>query len=116
MIDAGEEQNLAVSHGVFLAHDGILWAFHGAYYNKMESIHTRAYTLDEESGEWHAATEKIDGKTVFVTSAKVKSPIAVRYACEISPTNCNFYNRAGLPAAPFCSRPDLLQYDPKLPD
>lgn len=52
VIDSGEEQNLAVSHGVFLSHGGKLWAFHGAYYNKMESIHTRAYTLDEDSGEW----------------------------------------------------------------
>jgi len=52
VIDAGEEQNLAVSHGVFLSHNGKLWAFHGAYHNKMENIHTRAYTLDEDSGKW----------------------------------------------------------------
>lgn len=52
VIDAGEEQNLAVSHGVFRSHDGKLWAFHGAYHNKMENIHTRAYTLDEDSGKW----------------------------------------------------------------
>jgi hypothetical protein len=37
---------------VFLAHKGTLWAFHGAYYNKMERIHTRAYTLDGKTGEW----------------------------------------------------------------
>ncbi len=52
VIDAGEEENLAVSHGVFLSHAGKLWAFHGAYYNKMERIHTRAYSLDETSGQW----------------------------------------------------------------
>ena len=52
VIDAGEEQNLAVSHGVFLSHDGKLWAFHGAYYDKMENIHTRAYRLDDKSGQW----------------------------------------------------------------
>lgn len=52
VIDAGEEGNLAVSHGVFLSHEGKLWAFHGAYYNKMERIHTRAYTLDESTGKW----------------------------------------------------------------
>ncbi|QDV22736.1 exo-alpha-sialidase [Aureliella helgolandensis] len=52
-IDAGLEPNLAVSHGVFHSHDGTLWAFHGSYYNMMEDIHTRAYTLDEETGEWN---------------------------------------------------------------
>jgi predicted neuraminidase len=52
VIDAGEEENLAVSHGVFLSHEGTLWAFHGAYYGKMENIHTRAYSLDEATGKW----------------------------------------------------------------
>jgi hypothetical protein len=52
VIDAGEEENLAVSHGVFHQHEGTLWAFHGAYYGKMENIHTRAYRLDDETGEW----------------------------------------------------------------
>jgi hypothetical protein len=52
VIDAGEEENLAVSHGVFVSHGGKLWAFHGAYYNHMERIHTRAYSFDEEKGEW----------------------------------------------------------------
>lgn len=51
-IDAGEENDLAVSHGVFLSQGGKLSAFHGAYYNKMERIHTRAYSLDEASGQW----------------------------------------------------------------
>ena len=31
---------------------GKLWAFHGAYCNHMERIHTRAYSLDESTGEW----------------------------------------------------------------
>lgn len=52
VIDAGDEENLAISHGVFLSHAGKLWAFHGAYYNKMERIHTRAYSLDESTGQW----------------------------------------------------------------
>lgn len=51
-IDAGEEKDLAVSHGVFVSHAGKLWAFHGAYYNHMERIHTRAYSLDETTGQW----------------------------------------------------------------
>lgn len=52
VIDAGDEPNLAISHGVFLSHGGKLWAFHGAYYNHMERIHTRAYSLNETTGEW----------------------------------------------------------------
>ncbi len=51
-IDAGDEDNLAVSHGVFLSHEGSLWAFQGAYYGKMNDVHTRAYQLDEASGQW----------------------------------------------------------------
>ena len=51
-IDEGEEENLAVSHGVFLAHEGTLWAFHGAYYGKLQRVHTRAYRLDATTGEW----------------------------------------------------------------
>lgn len=52
VIDAGTEENLAISHGVFVSHNGKLWAFHGAYYNRMQRIHTRAYSLDETTGQW----------------------------------------------------------------
>lgn len=51
-IDSGEELELAISHGVFLSHNNKLWAFHGAYYRKMEKVHTRAYSLDENTGQW----------------------------------------------------------------
>ena len=47
---------------------------------------------------WADAT--IDGKTVIVSSDKVKAPAAVRYAWSINPA-CNLYNAAGLPASPF---------------
>lgn len=61
VIDAGDEPDLAVSHGVFHVHEGALWAFHGAYFGhgspkevheKMKRIHTRAYRLDEKTGKW----------------------------------------------------------------
>jgi len=52
VLDAGEEPDLAVSHGVFLSHEGALWAFHGAYYGRMERVHTRAYRLNEKTGKW----------------------------------------------------------------
>ena len=67
-------------------------------------------------GGWQPATAKIQGQTVVVSNPDVLSPIAVRYAYMVTPENCNLYNRDGLPASPFCSRPDLLSYDPKLPE
>ena len=53
VIDAGAEENLAVSHGVFLSNEGKLWAFHGAYNGFMQNIHTRAYSLNEHTGRWN---------------------------------------------------------------
>lgn len=51
-IDAGDEPELAVSHGVFLLHQRRLWAFHGAFYGRMKGVHTRAYLLDQQAGKW----------------------------------------------------------------
>ena len=51
VIDAGAG-NLGVSHGVFLSHDGRLWAFMGAFFDAFQKTHTRAYVLDEERGAW----------------------------------------------------------------
>jgi hypothetical protein len=50
-IDAGAG-NLAVSHGVFLSHEGKLWAFHGSFFGRMQQVHTRAYLLDDETDQW----------------------------------------------------------------
>ncbi len=51
-IDDGDTSNPAVSHGVLLSHAGKLWAFHGAFYNRMQDVHTRAFVLDEASSSW----------------------------------------------------------------
>ena len=51
VMDAGAG-NLGVSHGVFLSHEGRLWAFMGAFYDNFQRTHTRAYTLNESSGQW----------------------------------------------------------------
>lgn len=50
---------------------------------------------------WHWADAKIDGDTVIVSSPKVATPVAVRYAFRHNPKGVNFYNRAGFPASPF---------------
>jgi sialate O-acetylesterase len=46
------------------------------------------------------ADAKIDGETIVVSSPKIKTPAAVRYAWAPNP-KCNLYNKAGLPASPF---------------
>jgi hypothetical protein len=59
-IDAGKP-GLGVSHGVFLSHQGHLWAFHGAYSGIMENVHTRAYVLEEPTGRWQTRGVVVDG-------------------------------------------------------
>ncbi|MFI4875926.1 MAG: sialidase family protein, partial [Blastopirellula sp. JB062] len=51
-IDVGDQDDLAVSHGVFHSTGDQLWAFHGAYFGKLKDVHTRAYLLDESTGRW----------------------------------------------------------------
>jgi hypothetical protein len=53
VMDRGEG-NLGVSHGVFLSQAGKLWAFLGAFYDHCQRTHTRAYTLNEKTGQWDA--------------------------------------------------------------
>lgn len=43
----------------------------------------------------------IQGNKIFVSSEKVKKPVAVRYAWANNPEKCNLYNKEGLPASPF---------------
>ena len=59
VMDHGE-RNLGVSHGVFLSHGGRLWAFMGAFYDKFQRTHTRAYSLNETSGSWEPQGVIID--------------------------------------------------------
>jgi hypothetical protein len=67
VIGKGEEPDLAISHGVFLSHQGALWAFMGAFYgNKLTDIasskvHTRAYRLNETTGVWESQGTVIQG-------------------------------------------------------
>jgi hypothetical protein len=60
IMDSGEG-NLGVSHGVFLSHNNNLWAFMGAFYEKFQRTHTRAYLLDEATGQWQAKGVVLDG-------------------------------------------------------
>lgn len=75
----------------------------------------KMFEVADEAGAWFPAEAKISGGTIAVSSSKVERPVAVRYAYRITPKGCNLYNREGLPASPFCSRPELSPFDAKLP-
>jgi sialate O-acetylesterase len=51
---------------------------------------------------WHWADAKVDGTdSVLVSSAEVKTPVAVRYAWASNPEGANLINSDGLPASVF---------------
>ncbi|PHS02532.1 MAG: sialate O-acetylesterase [Blastopirellula sp.] len=74
------------------------------------------FELLDPSGNWHAAKAEIDNQTVIVSSGQVSEPVAVRYAYEIDPQNCQLYNRDGFPASPFCSQPAQLDFEHSVPE
>jgi hypothetical protein len=51
-MDDGNTSNPAVSHGVLLSHGGVLWAFQGAFFDRLQRVHTRAFVLDEKADTW----------------------------------------------------------------
>jgi sialate O-acetylesterase len=71
--------------------------------------------LCDEAGEWHAAEARIQGTQLLVTSPEVTHPVAVRYASlpeAAGKSVWNLFGKSGLPAAPFCSDPKRMRYDP----
>ena len=73
------------------------------------------FELAGKDGAWRRASATIAGSTVVVSSTEVRHPVAVRYACHPqAPAKrpWNLYNRAGLPASPFCSDWSRMPYDP----
>jgi hypothetical protein len=65
---------------------------------------------------WHDAEAEIVGDTIVVTSPSVPSPIGVQYAHFASPLLANLYNKAGLPATPFCVIDGKLIYEEDYPE
>ena len=51
---------------------------------------------------YHPAKARIDGETLVVSSSKVSSPVAVRFAWS-NIAEPNLFNAEGLPASSFCS-------------
>lgn len=74
-------------------------------------VELQHFELAGADGIWYPASATIEGSGVVVRCNEVTSPIAVRYACGGAPTNANLYNRAGLPASPFCSDLELLPWE-----
>ena len=75
------------------------------------------FEIADRTGAWHAAKADIQGESVVVRSAAVKEPVAVRYACHPqAPKDSpwNLYNKAKLPASPFCSDWSRMPYKPQL--
>lgn len=60
----------------------------------------KGFAIASADKQFVPAEAKIDGDTIVVSSSKVLSPAAVRYAWEMNP-DCNLVNKAGLPASPF---------------
>lgn len=60
----------------------------------------KGFSIAGEDKKFYWATAKIEGDSVVVSSDKVASPVAVRYAWANNP-DCNLYNKEGLPASPF---------------
>jgi sialate O-acetylesterase len=60
----------------------------------------KGFLLAGADQQWKPAAARIESDTVVVSSADVKSPVAVRYAWANDPDG-NLYNGAGLPASPF---------------
>jgi sialate O-acetylesterase len=60
----------------------------------------RAFAIAGSDRKFYWADARIDGETIVVSSARVREPLAVRYAWADNP-EVNLYNSANLPASPF---------------
>jgi sialate O-acetylesterase len=60
----------------------------------------KGFTIAGRDEKFVWANAVIDGSDVMVWSEDIKIPVAVRYGWA-NWSNCNLYNKAGLPASPF---------------
>ncbi len=70
----------------------------GGLLSKGEELKGFAIAGSDKIFYW--ADARIKGNTVVLSSAKVDTPVAARYAWTDNPA-CNLYNKEGLPAVPF---------------
>ena len=67
---------------------------------KKPSEDLKEFEIAGDDQVFYPAEAKIDGKTIVVSSSKVKNPKAVRFACKAIPEP-NLFNNENLPASPF---------------
>jgi len=67
---------------------------------KSRTAEVTGFEIAGADQNFHAATARIDGISVVVSSSDVPEPVAVRYAYTNGPA-ASLQNAAGLPAAPF---------------
>ena len=67
---------------------------------KKPSEDLKEFEIAGEDKIFYPAVAKIEGKTIFVSSEKVKKPLAVRFAWKPIPEP-NLFNAESLPASPF---------------
>lgn len=61
-----------------------------------------AFAIVGADKKWHWADAEIAGNKVIISSKEVPTPVAVRYAWAMNPSQRNLlYNKEGLPASPF---------------
>ena len=71
-----------------------------------------AFALAGKDRVWHWADAKIEKDSILLSSPKVKTPVAARYAWAMNPSQRNLlYNKEGFPASPFRTD-DWPLYDP----
>ncbi len=67
---------------------------------KKPSEDLKEFEIAGDDQIFYSATAKIEGKTIVVSSPKVKNPVAVRFAWKAVPQP-NLFNAENLPASPF---------------
>lgn len=67
---------------------------------KKPSEELKEFEIAGDDQVFYPAETKIDGKTIVVSSSKVKNPTAVRFAWKAVPEP-NLFNNENLPASPF---------------
>lgn len=61
----------------------------------------KGFAIAGEDKKFVWGDARIEQDSVVVSSPMVSNPVAVRYAWASNPSECNLYNKAGLPASPF---------------
>jgi sialate O-acetylesterase len=107
---------LGKTYGLPIVHEGPVFSRHAVKDGKIvlhfESAGTGlvparkgkldAFAIAGKDRSWHWAEAKIEKDLIVLSSPKVQSPVAARYAWAMNPSQRNLlYNKEGFPASPF---------------